>query len=158
MANETFNWDDVISDDGSESKVIILRGEYNFRVSEFNRGTFPGSEKLPACPQAELTLDIETEEGTAKCFVRLPLCKSMEWKLSGFFRAIGCKKHGEPVKMEWNKVAGAQGRADFQPRKYKKDGEDRETNDVKRWVDWDEKYFAPADLPVITGPGVEVPF
>ena len=44
--------------------------------------------------------------------------------------------------MDWNRVLGSRGRAHFKPRTYvNRDGEERQTNDVDRFYDWDEKYF-----------------
>ena len=44
--------------------------------------------------------------------------------------------------MNWNRVVGSQGRAHFKPRAYKdRDGNDRQTNDVDRFYDYDEANF-----------------
>ena len=39
------------------------------------------------------------------------LHSSLEWKLSELFRGIGAKKEGEEVRMNWNLLPGATGRA-----------------------------------------------
>jgi hypothetical protein len=46
--------------------------------------------------------------------------------------------------MDWNKVVGSQGRAHFKPRTYtNQNGEEKQANDVERFIDYDEKYFRP---------------
>ena len=139
--NAVMDWNDVIEDDGQEF-VLLEEGDYNFKVTNFERGHFPGSAKLPACNKATLTLEVDTREGCAYVKHDLLLCRNLEWRISSFFRCIGQKKHGERLVMDWNKVLGARGRARFKPRTYiNRDGEERQTNDVDRFYDWDDKYF-----------------
>ena len=145
--NAVFDWNDVIEDDGQEF-VLLEEGDYNFTVTNFERGHFPGSAKLPACNKATLTLEVDTREGCAYVKYDLLLCRNMEWKISSFFRCIGQKKHGERLKMDWNKVVGSQGRAHFKPRPYTdKNGEQRQTNDVDRFYDYDPAFFHKQQTP-----------
>lgn len=139
--NDCLDWDDEIEDDGKGS-VILPEGDYNFVVSDFERGRFPGGPKLPPCNKAALTLKVETDNGTAYVHTDLMLHKSVEWKLSSFFRCIGQKKHGEKLVMNWNRVKGAEGRAHFKPRTYTdSNGNERQANDLDRFYDYDEKNF-----------------
>lgn len=55
----------------------------------------------------------------------------------GVFRAIGQKKHGQAFTPNWGDVVGASGRAHFKPRTYEKDGEQRQTNDVAYFYDYE---------------------
>ena len=77
------------------------------------------------------------------------LHRSVEWKLSAFFRCIGQKKPGEKLVMDWGNVIGSKGRAHFKPRSYKaNNGEDREANELDRFIDYDERFFdGQDDLP-----------
>ena len=135
------DWNDTIESDGQEF-VILEEGDYNFTVTGFERGRFPGGAKVPACNKASLTLQVNTDEGVAVVKTDLLLYRSLEWRLSAFFRCIGQKKHGERLVMDWNRVVGSQGRAHFKPRTYTdRDGNERQTNDVDRFYDYDEKYF-----------------
>lgn len=110
-------WDDEISND-SGSFVLLEEGDYEFTVTAFERARFPGSTKIPPCNKAVLTLAVESEQGTANVKYDLILYSTLEWKLSEFFRAIGQKKHGEPLRPRWNEVVGSRGRAHFRPRTY----------------------------------------
>lgn len=138
--NGVMDWDDAIENDGEEF-VTLPEGDYIFRVANFERGYYESKEgsKLPSCPEAVLTLAIDHDGQTVNVFDRLKLHKSMEWRLASFFRAIGLKKHGERLVMDWAKVPGAMGRVHLKPRKYKgADGEEKTVNNVNKYIDYDE--------------------
>ena len=52
--NAGMDWDDAIENDGQEF-IILPEGDYNFMVTGFERGRFPGSAKIPACNKATIT-------------------------------------------------------------------------------------------------------
>lgn len=160
MKNNVMDWDDEIESDGSQF-VILPEGDFKFEVTGFERGRFPGSAKIPACNKASLTLKVDTDAGTAYAFVDLILYRTLEWKLSEFFRSIGQKKSGERLKMDWNRVMGARGKAHFKSRKYTdKDGNEREVNNVEKFLDYNEADF-PADegfMDIPEGVQDELPF
>ena len=45
--NMIMDWNDAIVEDGQEF-IILEEGDYNFIVTAFERGRFPGSAKIPA--------------------------------------------------------------------------------------------------------------
>lgn len=141
---EEMDWNDTIENDGQEF-IILPAGDYNFTVTNFERGRFPGSQKMAACNKATLTLQVDTDKGPAFTHTDLILNRRLEWKISSFFRSIGQKKHGEKLVMDWNKVVGSRGRGHFKPRTYTKDGEERQTNEVDRFYDYDPKNFPEED-------------
>lgn len=156
-------WDDEISNDSSF--ILLEEGDYDFTVTAFERGRFqPGpNSKTPPCNKAILTLSVDTPAGTASVKVDLILYSTMEWKLAEFFRSIGQKKHGEPLRPRWNQVVGSRGRAHFKPRTYtrKEDGSERQANDVTKFYDFDEERAVTAPWgpsltaePSTTGPAV----
>ncbi len=157
--NMLMDWDDAIENDGQEF-IILHEGDYNFTVVDFERGRFPGSAKIPACNKATLTLQVNTADGTATIKTDLILYRSLEWRISSFFRCIGQKKHGERLVMNWNAVVGSRGRAHFKPRNYTdRDGNERQANDVDKFYDWDEKYFPVNNSWTdLTGSDDELPF
>lgn len=132
------DWDDAIENDG-EDFITLTEGDYVFEVTDFERGRFPGSAKLPACNKASLTLQVKTEDGIARIRTDLILYRSLEWKISQFFRSIGRKQKGERLTMDWNHVIGARGRAHIKPRTYTdRDGNERTANDCAYFLDYDE--------------------
>ncbi|HEN6213812.1 TPA: hypothetical protein U6532_000764 [Streptococcus agalactiae] len=135
-----FGWDDTIQEDAKEF-IILQPGDYVFTVTDFERARHtPNPQKtgkLPACNKAVISLEIETDEGVASLKHNLFLHSSTEGMLSAFFGAIGQKKHGEPLKMNWNTVVGATGVCSVKNRTYN----DNVYNEVKSMiyadsVDW----------------------
>lgn len=135
-----FGWDDTIQEDAKEF-ITLQPGDYVFTVTDFERARHtPNPQKtgkLPACNKAVISLEIETDEGVASLKHNLFLHSSTEGILSAFFGAIGQKKHGEPLKMNWNTVVGATGVCSVKNRTYN----DNVYNEVKSMiyadsVDW----------------------
>jgi|GEM_PF-66849 len=137
-------WDDEITTDAKEF-VQLSPGDYQFTVTNLERGRHtpnpqnPG--KLPACNKATLTLQIETAEGITQLTHNLFLHTSTEGMLSAFFGAIGQKKHGEPLRMNWNSVVGATGVCRVNKRKGTGQYADREYDNIRAMiyaddVDW----------------------
>ena len=150
MINEKdmlMNWDNSIETDGQEF-ILLPEGDYNFTVTNFERGRFPGGPKVPPCNKATIHVQVETKEGMANVKFDLLLYRSLEWRISAFFRCIGQKKHGEKLTMDWNKVIGSIGRAHFKQRAYTNNqGEEKSANDIDRFIDYNEENFLPDDLP-----------
>lgn len=160
--NEILDWDSELTKDGNEH-IVLPEGDYPFTVTGFDRGRYPGGPKVPACNKATITLKIDTKDGAAFVTESLLLVRSLEWKISEFFRAIGLKKKGERVKMDWNHVVGSRGVAHIKPRKYKdKEGNEREANSVDHYLDFDYKNFPDTDedgfMKMPEGAGDEFPF
>ena len=86
---------------------------------------------------AILTLRVSDGSAYTSIIERLILHTKMEWKLSQFFCSIGQKKHGEPLRMNWNKVLGAKGRCKVYVDTYTTDrGEERKTNKISKFYDF----------------------
>lgn len=133
-----FEWDDTITKDAADF-ILLPEGDYNFTVESMERGRHQGSEKLPACNKAILTLRIESAEGTVKITHNLFLHSKTEGLLSAFFSCIGQKKKGEPLKMNWSLVPGATGRCKIGIHSYvANNGEERKNNDIKRFYPKEE--------------------
>lgn len=132
------DWNDVIEKEGDEY-ILLPEGDYNFVVESFDRARHAGSEKLPPCNKAVLKLKIDSAEGTAFITHNLFLHTKTEGLLSAFFTCIGQKKKGEPLKMDWNKVTRACGRAKIGIHSYKnQNGEERKSNDIKKFYPKEE--------------------
>ena len=134
-------WDDEIEKDGSDF-MLLPEGDYDFTVESFERGRHNGSEKLPPCNKAILKIRIDTDEGTALITHNLFLHTRTEGMISAFFAAIGQKKKGERMKMNWNAVPGSKGRCRVGIHEWKNaDGETRKSNDIKRFYPFEKKEF-----------------
>ena len=130
-----FNWDDSISNDSDMTFTILDEGDYDYKVKELEK-TY--SERSQA-PMAKITLEVGDESESTTVIDYLVLNEKSEWKLSQFFRSIGLKKHGEPYRMEWDKVTGATGRCKIKIDEYQKDVngkmETRQSNKIDRYYD-----------------------
>lgn len=128
-------WDAYIE---KESEFVLLpEGDYDFTVTSFEKGWFDGSAKIEACNKAILELTINAP-GLGSTIVKenILLSDKVEWKLCEFFRCIGQKQHGTGVKMNWNKVQGAKGRAHIVVNEYVgNDGNNYKNNKVARYLD-----------------------
>jgi hypothetical protein len=131
-------WDDPIENDGPEF-VILPAGDYDFEVVKFERGRHSGSEKLPACNKAVVSIRIEGKEGVTVIDHKLFLHTKTEGMLCAFFIGIGQRKHGERVTMNWNQVVGAKGRCKLGTREWTNDkGEKLIFNDIKKFYEPEE--------------------
>ena len=139
-------WDDVIENESTFE--LLPEGEYTFLVESFERGRYEPTPnaKLPACNMVTLSLKITGNDQSATLQHRLFLHTRCEGMLCDFFTSIGMRKHGEPLKMNWSAVAGRRGRCKIGIRTWKgNDGVDRQSNEVKRFLDFEpEKMAAPA--------------
>lgn len=153
MANteeKILDWDDEIQDDGEysgEENVVLPEGNYDFEVIKTEQAWFDGSAKMPACNMAKVYLRIDGGDlGKALCVDQIYLLERMEWKASAFLRAIGLKKHGEPV--AWRQLThcdGEKGRCKIYVDDYKgKDGETKQSNKVKNFFDKEEQQLKKA--------------
>lgn len=138
------DWDEEISNDGSGEYVLLEEGDYNYVVTKFERGRFPGGAKIPECKKVTLTLTVETNEGQANVRYDMILWSSLRFKICDFCISIGqARREDEAIKPNWSSMIGSRGRARFKPREYtdKKSGEKRQVNDVARFYDYDPKFF-----------------
>ena len=137
------DWNDEITNDGAEF-ISLQSGDYQFTVTNIERARHtpnphnPG--RLPACNKAIVSVKIETAEGSTTLKHNLFLHSTTEGMLSAFFGAIGQKKHGQPLKMNWN-VIGATGVCRINKRKGTGQYADHEYDNIKSMiyaddVDW----------------------
>lgn len=131
-------WDDQIENDGPDF-TLLPAGDYDFTVTEFERQRHNGTEKLPPCNKAVVSLKFETPEGTTTIKHNLFLHTKTEGMLCAFFTAIGQRKKGEKLTMNWNSVVGSTGRAKLKIRKWtNENGELKQFNEVQKFYEPDE--------------------
>ena len=113
-------WEDTIEKDSDF--VLLPDGLYHFTVVGMERTRHtpnpqnPG--KLPACNKAIVSIKIVANEGETELRHNLFLHSTTEGMLSAFFAAIGQKKKGEPLRMNWNTIIGATGVCKVGTRQY----------------------------------------
>ncbi len=136
------DWNDTIKNE-DRPFVILPEGNYPFRVISIEKARHtPGPQgKLPPCNKAVLTVRLTAPDGaTADVRHNLFLHSSQEWKLCEFFTAIGARRKGEPLRMNWNAVPGASGQCHVQRRAFtRRDGTTGESNEISRFYPPEEK-------------------
>lgn len=142
MIEREFGWDDEIEKDGLDFEVLP-EGDYDFEVTAFERARHPGSANLPACNKAIISLKLSSDKGVNYVKHNLFLHSKCEGFLSAFFTAIGQKKKGEKLKMNWNAVIGATGRCKVGIHTWDKDDGTKGTaNEVKKFYPKEESMPA----------------
>lgn len=138
------DWDSEISQDSEF--VLLPEGEYDFVVKKFDRGIHNGSEKLPKCSKAILTIEVSSPDGKkATIEHNLFIHRKCEGMLCEFFIAIGHRKHGEAMKMNWNAVPGSKGRCKVYIDNWTSNkGQPMQSNKIK-------KFLEPKTPPMSTG-------
>lgn len=148
-------WDDIIEND-SPAFVTLPAGIYPFTVTGFERSRYnpTPNAKLPPCNMAVLTISIMGPDGfEVPVKDKLYLHSSCEGFLCEFFTAIGQRKHGQRVQMDWGRVQGARGYAKVGVRRYTSDGEEKSINEIKRYLDPEDKSI-PNAQPLPAAPAV----
>lgn len=132
-----FSWNDEIENDGSDF-VVLPEGDYDFEVTAFERGRHNGSEKLPPCNKAILSIKVTAPDGQSTTIKHnLFLHSKTEGMLCAFFTAIGQRRKGEKISMNWNIVVGARGRCKVGVHKWKNSntGADIESNNILKFYE-----------------------
>lgn len=112
--NRAFDWDSEVEYQES-SYEPLPEGDYMFTVVDMERGNYNGSDRIPPCPVAKITMDVKDAAGhTGQVQDRLYLCESSRWKLCQFFVGIGQIRkdqvqNGQKLRFDWTKVKGARG-------------------------------------------------
>lgn len=139
MSERAFDWNDTIQNDSTFE--VLPEGDYDFVVETFERGRHNGSAKLPPCNKAVLTIKVSNGERSSTLTHNLFLHTKTEGMLCAFFTAIGQRKSGEPLRMDWSKVPGSRGRCKIGVRKWTgNNGQEMESNDISR-------FYEPENVP-----------
>jgi len=134
-----FGWDDEIQNDDAGGRELVPDGVYPFEIVDLKRERYEPKQKgkLPPCNKAVLTVRVHHAPGEhVDLNHNLFLHSRCEGRLCAFFKAIGQRKHGEPLKPDWNRVIGTRGTCRVAVRDYVgRDGEKRQSNDIKAFLD-----------------------
>ena len=128
--DKELGWEEEINQEGADF-ILAPEGDYDFKVVSFTRERHNGSDKLPPCNKAVLDIEVATPKGAAHIRHQLFLHTKTEGMLSAFFIGIGQKKHGEPLRMNWNNVIGSTGRCKVGIREYN----GKQYNEIKKFYD-----------------------
>ena len=148
MQDVALDWDvcEADPDDGSHGGWTLLpEGFYPFRVERMERGRYQGSQKMPQCPMAKLTLAVTGADGRDTTVQqRLYITRNQLWKVSRFMESVGRGRNGAgKVIIDWGGIEGMGGFVKLKVRSYTgRDGQERQTNDVEWFVKPEEQQEA----------------
>lgn len=132
--NQEIGWDDVIEHDSEFT--LLPEGDYNFTVVKFERARHNGSDKLPPCNKAVLTLEVTDGINRTQITHNLFLHRKTEGMLCAFFTAIGQRKHGEQLRPNWGQVVGSSGTCKVGVRTWTgNDGQPRQSNEIRKFYE-----------------------
>lgn len=144
------SWDDEIQKD--DNFELLPDGDYDFTVKSFTRSRHNGSEKLPPCNKAEVTITVWGRDYPVDIKHNFFLHTKCEGMISAFYVAIGLKKHGEKLKMNWNAVIGLKGKCKVYIESYtKKDSKEGKSNKIKKFYSPDDKVQTLSPQPSASG-------
>ena len=121
LKGRELGWDDEI--EKGADYVLLPEGEYDFTIESL-----------------ELKVKVETSEGMCMMNESLLLYDRMQWKLAEFFLSIGAEEVNGKVKMNWNIVPRATGRAIIEQRADRKDP-NKKYNHVKKFLPKAKKEY-----------------
>lgn len=128
-----YGWDDEIQNE--DAFTLLPAGDYEFEIVKYERARHEGSDKIPPCNKAVVTFRV----GETTLTENFLLCSTLEWKLSQLFLSVGLKRHGEPLRMNWQALSGKRGVCKVIVHKYMKDGAEREINRIDKLYAYDEQ-------------------
>jgi len=163
---QAYDWDQRVDKPNEDGEFTILPpGEYAFECVKMERARHEGSANLPPCNKAVVYLKFNGGDlGTTTLKNNLFLHSKCDGLLCQFFLAIGHRKHGEVLQMDWARVVGSRGVAKLKIRNYRKkgDAQDRQINDINRFLDQPAAAPPPAQSqatePVFDDNGDTIPF
>lgn len=148
MQDVALDWDvcEADPDDGQHGGWTLLpEGFYPFRVERMERERYQGSQKMPQCPMAKLTLAVAGTDGRETAVQqRLYITRNQLWKVSRFMESVGRGRNGAgKVIIDWGGIEGMGGFVKLKVRSYTgRDGQERQTNDVEWFVKPEEQQEA----------------
>ena len=148
MQDVALDWDvcEADPDDGQHGEWTLLPdGFYPFRVERMERERYQGSQKMPQCPMAKLTLSVTGADGRDSAVQqRLYITRNQLWKVSRFMESVGRGRNGAgKVIIDWGGIEGSTGWVKLKVRSYTgRDGQERQTNDVEWFVKPEEQQEA----------------
>lgn len=148
MQDVALDWDvcEADPDDGSHDGWTLLpEGFYPFRVERMERERYQGSQKMPQCPMAKLTLAVAGTDGRETSVQqRLYITRNQLWKVSRFMESVGRgRNEAGKVIIDWGGIEGMGGFVKLKVRSYTgRDGQERQINDVEWFVKPEEQQEA----------------
>lgn len=134
--DEVIDFDGTIEKDGEGFTTLPDGDEVEFKIMEVEKGRNADGTK----PQVKMKVACTSVNGHGRTNITdyLTMTRKSEWKLCELFSAIGMRKHGETLRLDWD-IIGKTGRATVKTDSWtSRDGEKKLSNKIKN-------YLEPAD-------------
>lgn len=144
--------DERISYDGADFSTIP-DGVWPFTVKAVSIVNYKGGKNIPPCNAARVTLRVgygaDMTDVSDNIYLYVDDNGNSNWNIAAFYRAIGYKRHGEEVQMNWSPefLVGKRGWCETE----QTEGREKDVvfMNVRRYIDPED---APADgMPIIKG-------
>lgn len=138
--NESYDWDSTIGKEADDGGFNVLPdGDYPFEVTSLERGRYEGNPQkgTKACPKATVTLKVDGGAyGDAYVKENIFLNRKNAWKIKSLFVCIGLvAADAEEFVPNWTAIIGCSGMCTLKKTQFEgKDGDMRNTNDVKKFL------------------------
>lgn len=143
-----FTWNDTIQKDSTFE--LIPAGVYDFEVKSFERGRHNGSDKVPACPKAIMTIRVDDGKNATTLKYSMLLHSKTEGFLCEYFAAVGMRKKGQPLRMDFEGSVGRRGRCKVGVRPWVgNNNQAMESNEIKSFIMPDS--YDPSNPPQAAG-------
>lgn len=139
---QAIGWDDEIDvakvneghENNREDFVILPAGEYPFKVVKFERGSFAGSEKIPACNKVHIGVVLDGgDKGRGYASVNFYMVDNQLWKIFQFLESVGLRQEGT-VSIPWSKVEQGVGELEGRCKTSNRDYNGKTYAEVKTWI------------------------
>lgn len=128
-------WDDEIKNDGPDFE-ILPEGDCDFEVLSYERARHGGSENLPPCNKAVVSIRLISAAGQTTIKHNLFLHTKTEGLICAYFTGCGLRKHGQKINMNFDKSVGCKGRCKVGIRKFTNDkGDTLRFNEIKKFYE-----------------------
>ena len=137
--DDIIDFDSTIENDGENFTTLPEGDEVEFEIEEIEKGRSKDGTK----PQVRVKMMCTSVTGHGRTTITdyITMTRKSEWKLCEFFTALGKRKHGEKLQLDWE-IDSARGRATVSVDEYTgRDGDKRKSNKIKH-------YLAPAPAAV----------
>lgn len=146
MENTTSNFDNFGGNNGAmqfgqavvaevNNYTLLPAGQYPYKVTNVEKKQYEPkpTSKLPPCPMAEITLEVDGGKlGRTEIIHRLYWHSSTIWKVSELFISSGKAKKGETFNADPDQLIGTTGRCDVSQNTYtKNNGDEGIRNEIK---------------------------
>lgn len=135
---EVYSFGQTMTAEVKEGFTLLDPGTYDFRIMEVEKAQFEPKQgsKLPACPMATVKFEVFAPNGDKTTInERFWWCKSMFWKVTNLFIAVGLAKKDEDFAADPDALLGKKGKVKLDVEAYTKQNGNPGTRNIIKGYD-----------------------